>query len=202
MLQRSGPVILALLLAVVGCAQKDPFQPFKDASGEFESDVPADWRREGDDDLGRRPAATLTWVGMVAEESEGMQLGAMIHVSRFQRTGVPPGFKKSTLDPTDLMFGPGPFPPGAPPNITTLTVSGHPARRYHREFEVVLGGGLHKTNGPIAMRLEDIVIQTPKAYYVLEYRATKSLFDKHYRAFERLTSTFWLIEQRVTNRGN
>lgn len=186
------PLFFVLLLSVIGCAQKDSFQRFKDASGEFESDVPANWRREGQDDLGRRPAATMTWVGEVAEESEGRQLGAMIHISRFQRKDVPSDFKKSTLDPTDSMFGPGPLPAGAPADITALTVSGHPARRYQRGFEVVLGGGLHQTKGPVAMRLEDIVVQTPDAYYVLEYRAVKTLFDKHYRAFDRLVSTFRL----------
>jgi hypothetical protein len=37
------------------------------------------------------------------------------------------------------------------------------------------------------MRLEDAVIQTPEAYYVLEYRATQELFEKYYpdyRAFK------------------
>lgn len=138
----------------------------------------------------------MTWVGEVAEESEGMQLGAMIHVSRFQRTDAPSSFKKSTLAPTDAMFGPGPLPDGAPADIAVLTVSGHPARRYQRGFDAVLGGGLHQAKGPVAMRLEDLVVQTPDAYYVLEYRATKALFDKHYRAFDRLASTFRLVRAR------
>lgn len=188
------PLFFAVLLTAVGCSHKPSFQQFKDASGVFAADLPSNWHRGGQDDLGRRPAATMTWVGEVAEESEGRQLGAMIHISRFQRKDVPSDFKKSTLDPADTMFSPDPLPADAPANIASLTISGHPARRYRRDFEAVLGGGLHQTKGPFAMRLEDIVVQTPDAYYVLEYRATKALFDKHYQAFERLASTF-----RLTN---
>lgn len=189
------PIIAAaMILASVACAQKTAFQEFKEASGEFSADLPSNWHRDGQEDLRRRPAASMTWVAEVAAESEGQQVGAMIHVSRFQRGGVPAGFRKSTLEATDALFGSGPLPPGAPANIATLTVSGHPARRYRRDFAAVLGGGMHKTAGPIAMRLEDVVIQTADAYFVLEYRATKELFDKHYPAFERLAATFRLAK--------
>lgn len=186
------PLYLAVLLIVSGCSQKPSFQEFKEASGEFSADLPSNWHRDGQDDLRRKPAASMTWIAEVAEESEGSQVGAMIHISRFQREGAPASFKKSTLDPTDAMFGPGPLPAGAPVNVTSFTLSGHPARRYRRDFEVVLGGGMHRATSPIAMRLEDIVVQTPDAYYVLEYRATKALFDKHYQAFDRLAATFRL----------
>lgn len=188
--------LLPVLLAVIGCSQEPSYREFKEASGEFAADIPLKWLRDGQDDLRRVPAASMTWIAEVAEESEGNQVGAMIHISRFQRKDAPSNFKKSTLDPTDMMFGSGPLPPGAPANVSSLTMSGHPARRYRRDFEAVLGGGMHPAKGPIAMRLEDIVVQTPDAYYVLEYRATKALFDKHYQAFERLAATFRLRASR------
>lgn len=187
-------VAAAVISASVACAQKTAFQEFKEASGEFVADLPSNWHRDGQDDLRRRPAASMTWVAEVAAESEGQQVGAMIHVSRFQRREAPTGFRKSTLEATDSMFGSGPLPSGAPADISALTVSGHPARRYRRDFEAVLGGGMHKTAGPIAMRLEDVVIQTPDAYFVLEYRATGKLFDKHHPAFERLVATIRIVK--------
>lgn len=194
------PLFLVVLITAVGCSHRTSFQQFKEATGEFAADLPSNWHREGQDDLGRRPTATMTWIAEVAAESEGRQLGAMIHISRFERKDAPVDFKKSTLDPTDTMFGPGPLPADAPANINSLTIGGHPARRYRRDFEVVLGGGLHKAKGPFAMRLEDIVVQTPDAYYVLEYRATKTLFVKHYHAFERLAATFRLEKSTLSRK--
>ena len=188
--------IVAVLVIAGACSHKPSYETFSESSGAFVADLPSNWRRDGQENLKRKPAATMTWVAEVAAESSGSQVGSMIHINRFERQNVPMSFKKSTLDVTDAMFGPGPLPAGAPAHILTLMFSGHPARRYSRDFEVVLGGGMHQAIGPIAMRLEDIVIQTPSAYYVLEYRATKELFDKHYPAFERLAETFRLNKQR------
>lgn len=174
------------------CSHEPSYEAFRENSGQFSAEVPSNWHRDGQENLQRKPASTMTWIAEVTAESSGSQVGAMIHINRFERQNVPMSFKKSTLDISDAMFGPGPLPAGAPEKISTFTISGFPARRYNRDFEVVLGGGMHRTVGPIAMRIEDLVIQTPSAYYVLEYRATTALYDKHYPAFKRLADTFQL----------
>ena len=175
--------LAALLLA--GCSQKTSFQPFTEASGAFTAELPSNWQRDGHEDLRKTPAAVMTWIAELVDQSEGYQVGTMIHINRFQRKGATPAFKKSTLAPTDALFGSGKLPA----DVSVMTVSGHPARRLQREFEQNLGGGMHAKKGPFAMRLEDVVIQTPDAYYALEYRSTKDLFDKHHGAFERLLAT-------------
>ena len=51
-------------------------------------------------------------------------------------------------------------------------------------------------NKKYSIKLEDIVIRTPEAYYVLEYRATQELFDKYYFAFEKAAETFRLLASK------
>lgn len=182
------------LMLAAACNKSTSYQSFQEASGQFIADLPVEWHRDGQDDLARRPAATMTWIGAVEAEKEGRQVGAMIHISRFQRKDAPLAFKRSTLDPTDTMFGPGPLPAGAPSVVIPLSIDGRPARRYRRDFEEILGGGMHGTTNPIPMRLEDVVIETPDAYFVLEYRATRNIFEKHHPVFERLISTFRLAK--------
>ncbi|UPT73040.1 MAG: hypothetical protein M0D55_14190 [Elusimicrobiota bacterium] len=183
---------VVILATIMGCSKKTAYGDFTEATGQFTAQLPSNWHRDGHDDLSRSPMAVMTWIAEISAEKEGQQIGAMIHINRFRRKDVPPAFKKATLDPTDAMFGKGPLPPGAPDRIADLTVEGFPARLYRRDFETVLGGGMHSVKGPFKMTLEDVVVQTPDSYYVLEYRATAELFEKYHPAFRRLVETIKL----------
>ena len=41
-------------------------------------------------------------------------------------------------------------------------------------------------------RVDGVLLRSDEAYYVLEYRATEELFDKHHPAFERFKASFKL----------
>ncbi len=155
-----------------------------------------DWRRDGDKDLSRKPVAVVSFIGEVQADDEGVPLGAVINVTRIARAkaDVPGGdkgfaaYQKNWLFRSDALFG-GPkdvLPENQKPllalPISDETVGGLKAKVYRQEFTE--SNPVHNSNS-VAMRLEDAVVQTPEAYYVLEYRATKELFDKHYPVYQR-----------------
>lgn len=167
--------LLALLLAGA-CAKKLTFEPYKDASG-LSAEVPAGWSRLGDPDLTRKPIAVATWVGKLVAEDEGTPIGAVINITRISRkpANLQKGqdwgrYKADWLDRSDALFA---------------KEKGDGAS-FRQEFVLK-----NKTHGlaPTNMRLEDLVLRTDDAYWVLDYRATAELFDKYYPAFQRLKAS-------------
>jgi hypothetical protein len=193
---RKAP-LFALALAIAACRAKPHPMAYADPSGLFRCEVPDTWRRDGDKDLSRKPVAVISFIGEVQSQDEGLPLGAVINVTRISRNkaDVPGGdkgyavFQKNWLLRSDALFG-GPkdaLPDNQKPvlalTISDETIGGLKARVFRQDY--AQGNPIHNTNAP-PMRLEDAVVQTPEAYYVLEYRATKDLFDKHYGVYQRL----------------
>lgn len=173
-MRRALPLTLALLACA--CGKKLTFEPYQDASG-FAAEVPSGWSRIGDADLTRKPVAVATWIGKAIADDEGTPIGAVINVTRISRkpADLQKGqdwarYKADWLDRTDALF---------------FKAKGD-AASFRQEF--TLG---NKTHGlpPTPMRLEDVVLRTDDAYWVLDYRATAELFDRYYPAFEKLKAS-------------
>ena len=192
--------IIFLVFAFAACRPAPHPVVYTDPSGFFRAEVPDNWRRDGDKDLARKPVAVVSFIGEIQSQDEGIPLGAVINVTRISRdkADVPGGekgfatFQKNWLSRSDALFG---GPTGVLPEVQKQLLSlpimdeaigGLKAKVYRQEYRQ--GNPIHNANAP-AMRLEDAVVQTPKAYYVLEYRATQDLFAKYYPAYQRLKST-------------
>jgi hypothetical protein len=168
---------ILLMLAAWACGRPPSFELYEDASG-FSAEIPSGWTRLGDADLTRRPVAVATWVGQVIAEDEGRPIGVVLNVTRIsrKRSDLQKGrdwsrYKADWLDRSDALFA----------------KSGGDTASFQQGFMLQ-----NKTHGlpPTAMRLEDFVIRTNDAYWVLDYRATVALFEKHHPTFARLKASF------------
>lgn len=187
---------LIFAAAMIACRRAPHVVAYSDPSGLFRSEIPDDWRRDGDKDLSRKPVAVISFIGEIQSQDEGIPLGAVINVTRISRdkADVPGGekgfavFQKSWLLRSDALFGGSKDvlsedqkPLLALP-IADATIGGLKAKVYRQGYRQA--NPIHSPNAP-PMRLEDAVVQTPRAYYVLEYRATQDLFDKYYPVYRR-----------------
>lgn len=197
---RPALAAMALLVVLEGCGRAPVFETYRDPSGAFTMDVPKGWQRDGDPDTTRRPVAVTAFIGQVAVQDEGTPLGAVLYVTRLSRRADHPkgekafrDYKRALLEPTAALFSGNrrglteEMRKGLPQQIEKLEMGGFPARTYRREFRHF--NPLHMSEA-VPMRLEDAVVETPEAYFVLEYRATADLFEKHYHAFQRARATF------------
>lgn len=187
---------LGLVAGLAACRPAPHPVAYADPSGFFRSEIPDNWRRDGDKDLSRKPVAVVAFIGEMQSQDEGIPVGAIINVTRISRVkaDVPGGdkgfaaFQKNWLFRSDALFGgPEEVVPENQKALLSLrvddeTIGGLKAKVYRQAYRQ--GNPIHSANAP-AMRLEDAVVQTPRAYYVLEYRATKDLFDKYYPAYQR-----------------
>lgn len=172
-----SPFFLVAFLVISACARNIEFQTYSDPSKDFVLQVPKGWLQEA---INRRPTSVASFVGEVTDQDEGIPLGAVLYVTKFYRyradhPGSNAGYEaylKDVLLPLDVLFGASPekLPAeirkklASPVNETQL--SGLPAKTYRRDFEHY--NPFHMSRS-YQMRLEDVVIRTPTAYYVLEY---------------------------------
>lgn len=198
--------LAAALILATGCARTQEFKTYKDPGGDFSLTIPADWVPEADPD--RKPASVTSFLTKKTIYDEGQPLGPVLHVTKFYRNrsshpGTNEDFKayqENILFPTDILFGasvdllPAHKRSDLTKNVRDTRISGIPAKTYQKSFEYTTAP-MHG-NKKFSVKLEDIVIQTPEAYYVLEYRATKELFDKYYFAFEKASETFRLLTSK------
>jgi hypothetical protein len=193
-----GIVVLAALMAS-SCAQKPVFELYRDPGGDYSLEVPKGWPRAGNADLKRKPNSVISFIGRNEPSDEGTPLGAVLYVTKFyrQRSDFPgdakgfDAYRQEVLAPSEALFGAGPLPAGAP-RVSDMRLGGLAAKTYRRDYEHF--NRLHMPK-PVAMRLEDVVIQTREAFYVLEYRATSELFDRYHYAFEKAKASFQLANR-------
>lgn len=192
-------LVLILVAAVLACQGKTLLL-YQDPSGEFSVEVPRAWRRDGNESLARRPVALVSFIGEVQTQDEGNLLGALIHVTRVSRVRSEfPGndkafqaFAEAWLIPSDVLFGASRERLPADvrnnlPEVREASLGGRSARTYRRDYDYF--NRLHMP-AAVPMRLEDVVVRTDRAYYIIEYRATRALFEKHLPVFERFKQTF------------
>jgi len=194
---------LAGLSLATACSKPPSFDVYEDPGGDFKLEAPKGWQLWGNAARKPRPISAVMFVGKVEMQDEGMPIGAVLSITKlYRRRADYPGkdegyrrFRQDVLVPSSVLFGePASLLPEAmrkmlPQKIDSLQVSGFPARSYGREYEHFTRS---HTDKPIPIRLEDLVVQTPEAYYVIEYRATTTLFAKYHFAAERARSSFTL----------
>lgn len=182
---------LAVIMLAAGCSGEPNYVPYEDAAGAFRTEVPDVWRAEVSGPFPEWPARKTQWVGAVADQHEGDAIGALYTVWRMERhpTDKQKRYRDEMLAATDALFS-----DEAPPDVLVAPgeIAGYPARAFQRELMENLGGGLHGAVRSHPSRVSGIAIQLPDAYYVLEYRATLELFDKHLPHFQRLREKFRL----------
>ena len=180
--------ILALML-LSGCSRPPAFEIYTDPGGDYTLEVPREWPKNGNADRKPKPMSVVEFIGKLDPQDEGIPLGAVLSVTKFYRDRADiPGddqafqnYRKKVLEPTDILFQ---SPAG-------FTLSGRAARDYRREYTHVkapMHGG-----DKIPMRFEGFAVETPMAYYVIEFRATQDNFDKYSFALERARSSFKLL---------
>ena len=189
-----------LLGAAAACTRPLVWQPYADASGDFRSEMPKSWSSYNEPDLMRRPVAVVAFLGEMKTQVEGYPIGAIIQVTRATRvpSELPKGDKArknytaSWLVSPDLLFK-GPVealhvdPKKGLPKVSETALGAKMARTYEREYEEF--NAVHMPR-PVPMKLVDIVVRTDKAYYIIEYRAPRDLFEKHRPVFERFLKSF------------
>lgn len=182
-------LLLILLAASAACSRSPSSSEYRPAGGGFRLETPVGWASNERGPFTRRPIGEIWWIGKMVGEHEGWPVGALILVRRLDRH---PGkdeerYRKDVLSQTDALFR------GDQPADLILkkgNLVGKPARWYRRDFEETTGGGIHGTSKSFPSTVSGVVVQTPEAYYVLEYRATRELFDEYESDFRRLVSTF------------
>lgn len=188
--------VLPTLLALMTACAHTGYETYREASGTFSLDVPRSWKKYRDSDFSRKPNAVVSWYGKIVED-KGYPVGAIVELEKLNRRpdDFPPErdwefYKKNILEPTDRLFD-GTHPSEV--RVEEATMAGLPARLFSRSVEQLSGDGpVRGSDKKHPSRIEGIVIQTPDAYYVLEYRATNELFDKYRPAFERMKESFRL----------
>lgn len=186
-------LLLIGLTILTACSRPLAFEEYREPGGEFSVKVPVGWQLSERGPFSRKPLAEVWWLGEQVAQHEGWPIGVMLFVRRLDRQYDPRAkpYKNFDLDPTEALFTETP-PKGL--TVTKREFSGYPARLVvNDDFAQSKGDNLF--HGPVKeypSRLRALVIQTPKAYYVLEYMAVSDRFEKYLPAFETLTASFQL----------
>ena len=182
---------MVVLLAAAACSRPMSFVEYREPAGEFSVEAPAGWNVNESGSFSKRPVGEVSWAGKIVDQHEGRPVGALLFVRKLDRhpDKLQERYRQGTLLETDALFG-----GGHPADLAVKSgdFAGHPARWFQRDFDDSVGGGMHGAVKTYPSRVAGIVVQTPEAYYVLEYRATRELFDGYRPAFERLTASFQL----------
>jgi hypothetical protein len=184
--------ILPALLVLLACSRPQTFSPYAPDTKEFSVDAPDGWERDERGLFSKTPIAETQWTGAVVDESEGYQVGAAVSIRRISRLkkNIPAAdyarFKKGVLDQGDrILAGRAGVP--VEKNERGFFV-------YRRQWDQSLGGGLHGPVRTLPMGTETHILRTPANDYILEYRAVRQLYEKHYPVFQRLAASFKLAK--------
>jgi hypothetical protein len=177
------------MLLAAGCSRQLEYAEYKDPAGGFTAQMPKSWDAVARGPFPEWPARKTEWIGEVADQHEGVAIGAIYTVWKMSRkpTKLQKKYADSMLAATDALFA-----DEAPADVMVAPgeALGYSARAFQRELTENLGGGLH---GPVRShpsRISGVAIQTPEWYYVLEYRAVLPLFDKDLPVFQKLRESF------------
>lgn len=179
------PLIAALLAILAACSLPMTYVEYQEPGGDFSVQVPSHWAIDERGAFSRKPVGEVWWMGKVVDQHEGIPIGVMLFVRRIDRRST-----GTTLAETDALFS-GKHPKDV--LVQSLEFSGKTARAFNRDYEETLGGGMHGKLRSYPARTAGVAIQTPDAYYVLEYRAVRDQFDKYFPIFERLRSSFKIL---------
>lgn len=180
---------LAVLVLASACSKKVEYVTHRDVIGGYAVDIPDHWLQTVSGPFPEWPARKTQWIGAEADQHEGVAIGAIYTIWRMDRNpnAKQKRYREQMLAATDALFA-----DEQPQDVMVAPgeVQGFPARAFQRELIENLGGGIHGEVRRHPSRISGVAIQLPDAYYVLEYRATLKLFDKHLPAFQRMRETF------------
>ena len=160
------------------------------------------WRPASPEQPGAKGATSVYFRGYESVDGQNRPIDVAVLVSKLPRRpnafSSPQDydrFRRATLLQVDALFDPpSPDLPDTLKNLVAkntqdITIAGLPGKTYHRDYDYI---DPHAAAGskPLPVSLEEIVLRTPEAYYVLEYRARRDLFDRYHFAAERLKSSF------------
>lgn len=175
--------VLSALIAVLtlsACSKKTDgeYSVYKVEAEGVSLEVPTDWRQFGArwNGLGGAPGGP-PFTRFIAEsdpQHEGVILGAYLSLTQV---------KKGThrTEKEDMLFK------QKLPGVSPVQFKGFDARSYITEYRYQTGEG--EGGIDIPMKSEGIVIDTPNAYYVLEFRANTEVYDKYRPALEHAKAT-------------
>ena len=183
--------LLLTTFSLFACARAPEFVEYREPGGEFSVQVPRRWKVSERGPFTRRPVAEVWWIGKVVETDEGWPVGAILYVRRLDKD---PDKRNKVYINEELADTKALFAGKHAPDVQTKksTMLGHESIEFVRDYEEAFGGGWHGKLHHRAARVEGVVIDTPGSYYVLEYRATKELFEKYRYGFMRLRESFKL----------
>lgn len=182
-------LLLAGSILLGACSRPIEYATYADPAGAFTVEAPKDWQPEVSGPFPEWPARKTQWLGAIADQHEGTAIGAIITIWRMDRkpTAKQARYRDQMLAATDDLFA-----DEQPADVMTAAgeLAGYPARAFQRELTENLGGGLHGAVRSHPSRISGVAVQTEDAYFVLEYRATLALFDKHLPTFQRMRESF------------
>lgn len=199
-----GAIAAVAVMELLGACSRQGYETCSDPEGNGSFEVPKGWAREGNAGLGHKPVSTALFVGYVAAQDEGIPLGAVLSVTKlYRQRSAPAGgdkafqdFRKTVLLPTEVLFGQAPTS-ALPEELrkglaggVEDTMLGGCRPTYRREF-----AHYNRPAYAQAARPASGGCRHPDAggfYFVLEYRATCELFEKHCEAFQRAKASFKL----------
>lgn len=185
---------LAAALLLSACGRGPSYEAYGDPAAGFSTELPKGLKADLAGPFPEWPAKRTQWVLEAADEHEGAVLGAIITIWRMERKA---GEKQARYRDEMLAATEALFSDEQPPDVLVAPgeFAGRPARAFQRELVENLGGGLHGTPRAHPSRISGVAVETPDAYYVLEYRATLELFDKHLPVFQRVRERFKLTPE-------
>jgi hypothetical protein len=180
-------IALGLALLAAGCSKPLEYAEYRDPAGGFTASMPKTWDANAKGPFPEWPARKTEWIGEVADQHEGIAIGSIYTVWKMSRkpTAKQKKYADSMLAATDALFA-----DEAPQDVMVAPgeFQGHAAVAFQRELTENLGEGGKLRSHP--SRISGIAIQTEDWYYVLEYRATLTLFEKNLPVFQKLRESF------------
>ena len=210
-IRRPAAFLIIVALALAACKrapeQAGPagepinFGAYQDSDGNFRFEAPMGWQPMP----GPQSDKTAPSVYFRGFENVGGQrtpVDVAVLVSKLPRNpqafASPEAFeryRRSTLLQVDALFGPAspdlqePLRSLIAKNVQDISVAGIAGKTYRRDYDYIDPHGPPGAK-PLPVSLEEIVLRTPEAYYVLEYRARRDLFDRYHFAADRLKASF------------
>lgn len=178
------------IATLAACSRPPSFIEYREPGGAFVVQAPSQWHLDERGPFSRRPVGEVWWIGNVGEY-EDWPFGAVISVRRLDKNPDKrnKNYIKWDLADTQALFA-GRQLQGL--KVTKASLLGFDAREFEREYEEFFGGGCFGKLRSRPTRAEGVVIDTPDAYYVLEYRTKRELFEKYRYGFAMMKGSFRL----------
>lgn len=192
-----------MLLSLSACSRAPKSVVYREPGGAFTVEVPSSWKVDERGPFSRRPIADVEWTAEVVDSHSVGVIGAVVRLRRVDRKPAAPSksYHAEAVEPGDDLFA-GKVPKAIGGRSAAMvatreaTLSGLEARRFERDFDdTTLGGPFHGPSRSYPSRIIGVVARAPDFYYILTFKATRGLVEKHRPAFERMIETLSLADR-------